>query len=294
MNILIAISSKHHSEPTLKAGMKVANAFNASSTVLEVGEKINEFSMKEVYMARERIESWNFDRPGVDVLEWAFNFLCKEKLINDSSIEKGFPKNTLVENSSRRSEVFLEKGKAKNISLIIRNGDIIEELRNEVQSGYYDVTILGGSKSGNLSFDMVQYIESSIFIVKNFQTKKKNKILLAVDSSKGSKKAIKYCVGIADAFNIEVDIITVTQDVKLRKVNQNMAEYASKFLRKFNIKNKIILEEGNPVDVIPKKAGNNHILVIGSSSRGPIKTFFQSSTPIKILKKCNCPILVVK
>ena len=80
----------------------------------------------------------------------------------------------------------------------------------------------------------------------------------------------------------------------MRKVNQNMAEYASKFLRKFNIKNKIILEEGNPVDVIPKKAGNNHILVIGSSSRGPIKTFFQSSTPIKILKKCNCPILVVK
>ena len=108
MNILIAISSKHHSEPTLKAGMRVANAFSASSTVLAVGEKINEFSMKEVYMARERIESWNFDRPGVDVLEWAFNFLCKEKLINDSSIEKGFPKNTLVENSSRRSEVFLE------------------------------------------------------------------------------------------------------------------------------------------------------------------------------------------
>ena len=34
--------------------------------------------MKEVYMARERIESWNFDRPGVDVLEWAFNYLCKE------------------------------------------------------------------------------------------------------------------------------------------------------------------------------------------------------------------------
>ena len=106
MNVLIAISSKHHSEPTLKAGMKVANAFSASSTVLEVGEKINEFSMKEVYMARERIESWNFDRPGVDVLEWAFNYLCKEKLINDSSIERGFPKNTLVENSSRRSEFF--------------------------------------------------------------------------------------------------------------------------------------------------------------------------------------------
>ena len=91
MNVLIAISSKHHSEPTLKAGMKVANAFSASSTVLEVGEKINEFSMKEVYMARERIESWNFDRPGVDVLEWAFNFLCKEKLINDLT-EQGDPR----------------------------------------------------------------------------------------------------------------------------------------------------------------------------------------------------------
>ena len=72
-------------------------------------------------------------------------------MINDSSIERGFPKNTLVEKSSRRSEVFLEKGKAKNISLIIRNGDIIEELRNEVQFGDFgtimsNVFAIGGEK----------------------------------------------------------------------------------------------------------------------------------------------------
>ena len=202
MNVLIAISSKHHSEPTLKAGMKVANAFSASSTVLEVGEKINEFSMKEVYMARERIESWNFDRPGVDVLEWAFNYLCKEKLINDSSIERGFPKNTLVENSSRRSEVFLEKGKAKNISLIIRNGDIIEELRDEVQSFNYDLTIIGGSGKRSMAHDLVQYIDSSIFVVNNFNRKHTYRILLAVDDSKGNKKAVKFAVRVAQAFNI--------------------------------------------------------------------------------------------
>ena len=50
MNVLIAISSKDHSEPTLKAGMKVANAFSASSTVLEVGEKINEFSLSLIHI----------------------------------------------------------------------------------------------------------------------------------------------------------------------------------------------------------------------------------------------------
>ena len=97
---------------------------------------------------------------------------------------------------------------------------------------------------------MVQYIETSIFIVKNFQTKKKTKFT----SSRFFKRIKKdsCCEIIANAFNIEVEIITVTQDVKLRKANQNITEYASKFLRRFNIKNKIIFEEGNPVDVIPK------------------------------------------
>ena len=79
MKILIAISSKDFSSPTLNAGMKIAKAFSAKATIVDVGEKINQFSLKEVGIAQERMESWDLDRPGVDVLEWAFNFLAENK-----------------------------------------------------------------------------------------------------------------------------------------------------------------------------------------------------------------------
>ena len=55
MKILIAISSKKYSSQTLDVGMSVAKAFSAKTTIVDVGDKINQFSLKEVGVARERI-----------------------------------------------------------------------------------------------------------------------------------------------------------------------------------------------------------------------------------------------
>ena len=68
MKILIAISSKAYSGETLSVGMKIGKAFNASTTIVDVGEKINQFSMKEVDMVQERMDSRDIDRPGLDDL----------------------------------------------------------------------------------------------------------------------------------------------------------------------------------------------------------------------------------
>ena len=74
MKILIAVGSKEFSGPTLQVGMKVAKAFNASTTIVDVGKKIGKFDSKVAVLAQERMESWEFERPGVDVLEWAFQY----------------------------------------------------------------------------------------------------------------------------------------------------------------------------------------------------------------------------
>ena len=52
MKILIAVSSKEFSTPTLNMGMRVAKAFGAKATIVDVGDKINPFSLKEVGIAR--------------------------------------------------------------------------------------------------------------------------------------------------------------------------------------------------------------------------------------------------
>ena len=76
MKILIAVSSKEYSGPTLDVGMNIARALKASTTIVDVGQKISEFSSKDVSLANELMESWDLDRPGVDVLEWAYTYLA--------------------------------------------------------------------------------------------------------------------------------------------------------------------------------------------------------------------------
>tara|TARA_B100001996_G_scaffold334448_1_gene284572 strand:+ start:4728 stop:5612 length:885 start_codon:yes stop_codon:yes gene_type:complete len=294
MKILIAIGSKEYSKSTLQVGIKVAKAFSASTTIVDVGEKVSEFSSKLVGLTQERMESWDFDRPGIDVLEWAFSYLARKKFIESKQIEAGFPKNTLVEKSSRRSEVFLKGTVSDQVNLILRNGDIIEELRDEVQSEFYDVTIIGGSGERHMAHDLVQYIDSSIFVVKNFDLNQQYRILCTVDDSPKTRKAVKYAVRIAQAFNIGVDLLTISTNNQLKPSNKIAAESAAKFMRRTGIEAKNLFEDGQPSEKIIEVAGNNNIIIMGASTKSPIKKFFKGSKPLDVIENCNCPILIVK
>jgi len=294
MKILIAVSNKEYSGPTLRVGIRVARAFKASTTIVDVGEKVSEFNAKVVGLSQERLESWNFDRPGVDVLEWAFEFLAEKKFIEPTEIEAGFPKNTLVDTGGNRSEVYLKGTICEDVNLILRNGEIISELRDEVAGHQYDVTIIGGSKKRRMAHDLIQYIDSSIFIVNQFDPDKLYKILLAVDDSKGTRKAVKYGARVAQAFNIDVDILTISKTEHFGEGYKNAAERAAKFIRRCGIKYKNIYKVGDPSEVIKEVAGNNHIIVMGTSTRNPLKKFFKGSKPLKVMENCHCPILIVK
>ena len=68
MKFLIAVGSEDYSGPTLRVGMEVASAFNASVTVVKVGPKISEYSASQIKLTQERLGEWDFDSPGVVVL----------------------------------------------------------------------------------------------------------------------------------------------------------------------------------------------------------------------------------
>ena len=294
MKVLIAISSKQYSGPTLDVGMNIARTLKASTTIVDVGEKISEFSLKDVDMVNELMESWEIDRPGVDVLAWAYDYLKKNKFITISDESKNTPQHSLVESSAGRVEILLKGNKIKDLNLILRNGDIINELRNEVQSYRYDLTIIGGSGKRNVAHDLVQYIDSSIFIVNNFNLSQKYKILLAVDDSPGTNKAIKYGVRVAQAFDNEVEILTVSKNKNISTGSAKAIKRAEVMLRRTGIIFEKKIEIGDPVNIILKNAEENRIIIMGASTQSPLTKFFLGSKPLSVIKKCNCPILIVR
>ena len=294
MKILIAIGSKNFSKPTLRLGMKVAQAFKAKTTIIDVGEKISEFSSHLVELAQDQMESWDFDPPGVDVLEWAFNYLSDNKLIDSKQIETGFPKNRLIDDGEDRKLVYLSGTVCDDVNLILRNGDIISELREEVQFGKYDVTIIGRSRKRNMSHDLLQYINSSVLIVNNYQNEKFDKILLPLNDSSGMMKVAKYAIRVSLALKVSIEILTVTNKKDSDVVNRSKIDKLIKLIRRSGVVHFHKIEEGDIVEKIVKRAGKDKIIVMKASSMSPIQRFFKGSIPLSVMNECDVPILIVK
>lgn len=294
MKILIAIGSKEFSKPTLNLGMKVAQAFNAKTTIIDVGEKISEFSSQLVELAQDQMESWDFDPPGVDVLEWAFNYLSENNLIDVTQLETGFPKNRLIEDGEDRKMVYLSGTVCEDVNLILRNGDIISELRDEVQYGKYDVTILGKSRKRNMSHDLLQYINSSVLIVNNYDNQKFDKILLPLSDADGMMKVAKYAIRVAMALNVGIDIFTVINKKSLSQERSYIIKKVIKLIRRSGVQFTNEEKEGEVVDQIIKKADKNKIIVMKASNMSPIKRYFKGSVPLSVMNESDVPILIVK
>ena len=294
MKILIAIGGKNFSKPTLRLGMKVAQAFKAKTTIIDVGEKISEFSSHLVELAQDQMESWDFDPPGVDVLEWAFNYLSDNKLIDSKQIETGFPKNRLIDDGEDRKLVYLSGTVCDDVNLILRNGDIISELREEVQFGKYDVTIIGRSRKRNMSHDLLQYINSSVLIVNNYQNEKFDKILLPLNDSSGMMKVAKYAIRVSLALKVSIEILTVTNKKDSDVVNRSKIDKLIKLIRRSGVAYFHKIEEGDIVEKIVSRAGKDKIIVMKASSMSPIQRFFKGSIPLSVMNECDVPILIVK
>ena len=294
MKILIAIGSKYYSEHTLNLGMKVAEAFSAKTTIIDVGKKVSEFSSQLVELAQDQMESWDFDPPGVDVLEWAFNYLSDNSLIDAKQIETGFPKNRLIDDGEDRKLVYLSGTVCEDVNLILRHGEIITELREEVQFGKYDVTIVGKSQKRNMSHDLIQYINSSILVVNKYDAKNFNRVLLPVDDYPRSMKAAKYAIRVALSYDVGIDILNVLDENKSKNEDSFNVSKIIKLIRRSGVDYKYIKEDGNPVEKIIEKSNNDRIIVMRASNMSPIKRYFRGSKPLSVMNSCNVPILIVK
>ena len=294
MKILIAIGSKHYSEPTLNLGMKVAEAFKAKTTIIDVGKKVSEFSSQLVELAQDQMVSWDFDPPGVDVLEWAFNYLSENSLIDAKQIETGFPKNRLIDDGEDRKLVYLSGTGCEDVNLILRHGEIITERREEVQYGKYDVTIVGKSQKRNMSHDLIQYINSSILVVNEYDDENFNRVLLPVDNFPGSMKAAKYAIRVAMSYDVGIDILNVLDENKSKNEDSSSVSKIIKLIRRSGVDHKYIKEDGDPVEKIIEKSNNDKIIVMRASNMSPIKRYFRGSKPLSVMNSCNVPILIVK
>ena len=294
MNILIAIGGKEYSKPTLDLGMKVANAFEATTTIAYVGKKISQFSEKDVSVVHQNLDDRELYRPGVRILEWAYDFLESRNYINKKDPNITFNDHLIIDEENSRMRVLLKGSHSNKIDLILRTGEIIDQLRSEVETNGQDITIIGGGGNKGMHHKLVQFIDSSVMVVKNYSVNKQYKILLPVNNSLGSNKAIDIAQQFAKSKKLPVEIITILENKPSDDKLKNILNKTEKRFTKAGIKNTAMVLEGNPVKTIVQHAKDNSLVMLGVSPKNPILKYFFGSKPISIAQQCNCPVLVAK
>ena len=293
MKILIAIGGREYSKPTLDLGMKIANSFKSSTTIAYVGKKISQFSEKDVSVVHQNLDERELYRPGIRTLEWAYDFLISKEYIQEKVANK-FDDYLLVDEENSRMKVLLKGQQSDKIDLIMRTGEIIEQLKNEVETNNHDITIIGGGGNTGIHQKLIQFIDSSVFVVKNYSVKKKYKILLPVNDSKGSDMAIETAINFAKSYKLNVEIISVPEENKTIDEVEKIVQKTKEKFSKNKIKTSTKLIDGTPVNSIVNYAKDNSIIILGVSPKNSIMKYFFGSKPLSIAQKCNCPVLITK
>ena len=137
----------------------------------------------------------------------------------------------------------------------------------------------------------------------NFKT-----ILVPLDGSKYSKKALQRASKIAHAFDSKIILLYVAEkssvnllDRKeymkmLRKFGKKTLDDASKTLSKKGIPAKPLLKEGNVVSEIEKivKSEKCNLIIVGNKGLGAVTRFLLGSVSNKLAQHSNCSLLIVK
>ena len=190
--------------------------------------------------------------------------------------------------------VILKGSHSNKIDLILRTGEIIDQLKTEVERNNHDITIIGGGGNNGMHHKLVQFIDSSVMVVKNYSVNKKYKILLPVNNSLGSNKAIEIAQQFAKSKKMAVEIITVLENKPSDEKLKSILKRTQKKFTNNGIKNSAIILEGDPVQTVVKYAKDDSLVMLGVSPKNPILKYFFGSKPISIAQQCNCPVLIAK
>ena len=289
MKFLIAIKDKsEESKNILDFGCKIAEGFSADLTICYIGKKSKALIEGDINLTRKNLAEWNIYHPGLDILEWAFNILKDYGFTENSN----FDIDNLVEENGR-FRMFLPKTKSYQIRLVLREGELLSELNKEVEHSKFDITIMGNPKRKRMSQRIIQFLNTSTFFVKNINTKLNYKILLCVDDSRATKRAVILSTRISKQFNAQITLLTVSKTAFFGQGYRNAHMWATRYLKRGNINFNSKLLTGNPVDIFINEAKDDHIIIMGKAKGKEIVKFFLGSKPIHTVQKSNCPTLLV-
>lgn len=145
--------------------------------------------------------------------------------------------------------------------------------------------------------------------IMNKGLKKRKKILVPIDGSQTSFRALKHSIDYAKSANHKIiglfviSLKVYSPHVPMPKVEKILKKDAGKFLQKAqklcsqkNVQFSPKILFGNPGPKIVGYAKKNHIdeIILGHNNKGKLERFFLGSTSNYVLNKIKIPVTLIK
>ncbi len=226
--------------------------------------------------------------------------------IDEAYLEAG---NKIIRNAE---ELFREAGIAVDARLVTFE-DPAEYILEVVKDEGYDLVVIGNRAEhqaeryslGSISEKVARHAESPVLIVKRKPKPKLGKILVAIDGSKHSDKAIEYAVQLTKKYGAKLALLHVEEDKLIRiggpQVVDCVGTIGECILKDAQTKTKGVafekfLELGNPAETIIKmaKKGNIDLIIVGSRGLSSVRRFLLGSVSDDISMHSRSSVLIVR
>jgi universal stress protein A len=140
-----------------------------------------------------------------------------------------------------------------------------------------------------------------------------NKLLVPIDFSDSSRKALQYAVSFAKRFKAEIILVHAVEMVptglpaspfatdtmtEVAVLQDHGARHVALWLKaaKEHVPTTAKIDSGNPAEIILHAAceSNADLIIIGTHGHRGLERFFMGGTARKVVRHAPCPVLVVR
>ncbi len=293
MHFLICVAGEQYSRDTLLFGIRLAAPANADVSILSVRPTISHRFRVESRIAREKLEEWQMETPEARIVMGVEDILLKEGFLR--TVEGSADVRHMLKAGIQGAYEYHLYGKSgQNVRIRVREGDVVGNILKESRGVPYDLVIIGAPRDGGrLVRHIIQYVETSVLIVKDPRDVA-YRLLLCLNDSKAARKAEDFTIRIAQFLDTAVDILCIYSYPWEEHAALDLADSARRVFRRARITHSTRIRRG-PVDrTILREMESDHIVVMGTSERSSLYQLFFGSNPVRIGRLGKSPVLVVK
>ncbi len=256
-----------------RAEIKVVFAIDSRKTDLPIIYTASHFDygFERVYVPPEPELKEFYDKVKSDIRTFAEN--CLEKCRKDA--EERTVKLAAVLREGLPSAVLAEEARSGDMLVIGQKGE----------NAHIDRAIVGSTTE-----DVVRSSPRPVLVCPRAFTSP-HRMLFPYDGSPAAESALQFCVNALGGIWEEVVVLTVAEEMEESFPFDTELSYLSTH----GIHYRFLLEEGKPVDTIPRVAAREKadIIMIGAHGKHKIRDYLLGPTAAHLIRRSEVPVLVV-